>query len=417
MRIAMVSEHASPLAAITGEDAGGQNVHVAELSSALAALGHEVDVYTRRTDPDRPDAVSMCPGVRVVHVPAGPAAPIPKDDLPRHMPEFGRRLRAAWASGRPDVVHAHFWMSGLASLNAAAPLELPVLQTFHALGTVKQRFQGVADTSPAERVRVERAVAAGCARVVATSTEERRELASWGIPFERVDVVPCGVDTGRFRPDGPSLPRDDRPRLLSLGRIVRRKGVDTVIRALAKLPDAELVVAGGPDPRDLDSDPEIIRLRSVADGSGVADRVRFLGCVARPDVPGLVRSTDVAVNVPWYEPFGMSTVESMACGVPVVASRVGGHVDTVLHRTTGLLVPPRSPDRLARSVGELLADGATRRAFGAAAAARVRERYSWAEVARRTEQCYLNVVAETRHPVPRARAAHGEPVGTRGGEV
>ncbi|GAB2498055.1 glycosyltransferase [Nocardiopsis aegyptia] len=417
MRIAMVSEHASPLAAITGEDAGGQNVHVAELASALAALGHEVDVYTRRTDPDLPNAVSMCRGVRVIHVPAGPAAPIPKDDLPRHMPEFGRRLRAAWASERPDVVHAHFWMSGMASLDAAVPLALPVLQTFHALGTVKQRFQGVADTSPAERVRVERAVAAGCARVVATSTEERRELSSWGIPFDRVDVVPCGVDTRRFRPDGPSLPKDDRPRLLSLGRIVRRKGVDTVIRTLAKLPDAELVVAGGPDPRELDSDPEIIRLRVVADRYGVADRVRFLGCVARPDVPDLVRSADVAVNVPWYEPFGMSTVESMACGVPVVASRVGGHVDTVLHRTTGLLVPPRAPDRLARSVGELLADGSARRAFGAAAAARVRERYSWAEVARRTEQCYRSVVAETRRPVPRARAAHGEPVGTRGGEV
>jgi glycosyltransferase involved in cell wall biosynthesis len=417
MRIAMVSEHASPLAAITGEDAGGQNVHVAELSSALAALGHEVDVYTRRTDPDRPDVVPMGPGVRVVHVSAGPAAPIPKDDLPRHMPEFGRRLRAYWTIDRPDAVHAHFWMSGMASLTAAAPLDLPVLQTFHALGTVKQRFQGAADTSPAERVRVERAVAAECARVVATSREERRELASWGVPPGRVDVVPCGVDTGHFRPDGPVLPGNGRPRLLSLGRLVPRKGVETVVQALADLPGAELVIAGGPDPRDLDADPEIIRLRAVADRVGVRDRVRFLGCVPRPEVPALVRSADVAVNVPWYEPFGMSTVESMACGVPVVASGVGGHADTVVHRATGLLVPPRSPERVAAAVRELLDDGAKRRAFGAAAAARVREQYTWAEVARRTEQCYLDVVARTRRPVPRARTAHGEPVGSRGGEV
>ncbi|OOC53528.1 MULTISPECIES: glycosyltransferase [Nocardiopsis] len=418
MRIAMVSEHASPLAAISGEDAGGQNVHVAELATALAARGHEVAVYTRRTDAEKPDTVSMGPGVRVEHVRAGPAAPISKDELPRYMPEFAQRLRAAWRIHRPDVVHAHFWMSGFASLRAANTLGLPVLQTFHALGTVKHRHQGSDDTSPVDRIPTERAVASQCDMVVATSTEERRELGEWGVPPERVAVVPCGVDTSRFTPKGPAAARGDRPRLLSLGRLVRRKGVDTVIRALAEVPEAELVIAGGADLDRLWTQPEAVRLRMVAERMGVEDRVRFLGCVDRYEVPALLRSVDAAVNVPWYEPFGISTVEAMACGVPVVASRVGGHVDTVVHGETGLLVPPRSPKRLGRAMRWLLSDEGSRSSFAEAAAERARERYSWAEVARRTEECYLHVTGTVGAGVPAPRAVSSTPVGTtaRGGE-
>ncbi|MBB6121893.1 glycosyltransferase [Nocardiopsis algeriensis] len=412
MRIAMVSEHASPLAAISGEDAGGQNVHVAELALALADRGHEVTVYTRRSDPWRPDTVSLGPGVRVEHVRAGPAAPVPKDDLPRHMPEFARRLRAYWRADRPTVVHAHFWMSGLASLQAAGPLDLPVLQTFHALGVVKRRHQGIADTSPVERIAVERAVARRCDLVVATSTEERRELASWGVSPDRVAVVPCGVDTERFSPDGPAAGRGSRPRILSLGRLVRRKGVETVIEALAEVPGAELVVAGGARPGRLWTEPEAVRLRMLAERLGVDDRVRFLGCVDRSDVPALLRSVDVAVNVPWYEPFGISTIEAMASGTPVVASRVGGHLDTVVPGETGLLVPPRDPERLGRAVRWLLSDDESRRAFAAASAARAQQRYSWAEVARLTEECFLRVVGGEEVSLPEPRRESEESVAT-----
>lgn len=415
----MVSEHASPLAAISGEDAGGQNVHVAELAAALAARGHEVAVYTRRTDGERPDTVPLAPGVRVEHVRAGPAEPIGKDELPRYMPEFARRLRAAWRVDGPDVVHAHFWMSGFASLRAANALGLPVLQTFHALGTVKRRHQGWEDTSPVERIPTERAVASQCDMVVATSTEERRELGEWGVSHERVAVVPCGVDTERFTPGGPVAERGGRPRLLSLGRLVKRKGVDTVIRALAEVPGAELVIAGGAAPERLWTQPEAVRLRMVAERAGVADRVRFLGCVDRHEVPALLRSADIAVNVPWYEPFGISTVEAMACGVPVVASRVGGHVDTVAHGESGLLVPPRSPQLLGSAVRWLLSDESTRSSFAKAAAERAHDRYSWAEVARRTEECCLRVTHTPRGAaVPVPRTGHDTPVGTtgRGGE-
>lgn len=400
MRIAMVSEHASPLACITGEDAGGQNVHVAELATALARRGHEVVVYTRRADTTTPDRVPFTEGVRVDHLRAGPAAPVAKDHLPPHMPAFGRGLRRAWSWWRPDVVHAHFWMSGMAAIPAAEALDIPALQTFHALGSVKRRFQGAADTSPPERCEVERTVARKSTMVVATSREERSELLTWGVHPERVAVVPCGVDTERFSPFGPVATRAMGPRVLSLGRMVPRKGVDTVIRAMEKVPGAELIVAGGPRPEDMEGDPEVCRLRTLAARLDLAERVRFLGSVDRAEVPTLIRSADVAVNTPWYEPFGLSTLESMACGVPVIASRVGGHKDTVVPGETGLLVPPRAPGSLAESLRHLLADPAERAAFAESSRRRVDELYSWAEVARATEECYL-ALARPEPPRPR----------------
>ncbi|WP_218671208.1 glycosyltransferase [Microbispora sp. GKU 823] len=338
MRIALVSEHASPLATLGGVDAGGQNVHVAALALALAERGNEVVVHTRRTSPDQPDVVPMAPGVTVEHVPAGPAEPLPKDELLPHIPEFGAHLARTWKAEPPDVAHAHFWMSGLATLTAAEPLHIPVVQTYHALGTVKRRWQGEADTSPPGRIAIERDIGRRAVAVIATCSDEVGELVAMGVPRDRIRVVPCGVDLGLFRPDGPAAPRADRPRVLSIGRMVPRKGVDTVVRAMRQLPGAELVVAGG-DP----GDEESTRLRTLADGLGLGDRVRLIGSVSRAEVPALMRSADVLVTVPWYEPFGMVPLEALACGVPVVASAVGGHLDTVAG--CGVLVPPPAAAR------------------------------------------------------------------------
>ena len=245
MRIAMVSEHASPLADPGGHDSGGQNVHVRELSRALAAAGHEVTVLTRRDDPEQPDVVALHPGVTVRHVAAGPARPIPKDDVVGHLPELARGLEQSWLAEPPDVVHAHFWMSGLAAATALRDLDIPLVQTFHALGCVKRRHQGAADTSPESRIPAERLLTRRVDRVVATCEDELFELIRMGAPRHRVSIVPCGVDTAEFAPDGPAAPRGDRPRVVSIGRLVRRKGVDEVIAALAAVPDAELLVAGG----------------------------------------------------------------------------------------------------------------------------------------------------------------------------
>ncbi|MCU1616889.1 MAG: glycosyl transferase group 1 [Frankiales bacterium] len=394
MRIDLVSEHAGPLAAIGGVDAGGQNVHVAALAAGLAMRGHDVTVHTRRDDDALPERVVTQDGYNVVHVPAGPPRPLPKDDLLRHMPEFAAVLRRTWAERPPDLVHAHFWMSGLASVAAAG--DIPVLQTFHALGSVKRRHQGAADTSPPQRVELERALCRNVAHVVATCSDEVFELRRLGLTSERVSIVPCGVDTSVFTPRGPVAPRSDRPRLLVLGRLVERKGQDDAVRALTAVPDAELVVVGGPEADRLDADPEVQRLREVASAAGVGDRLVFTGSVSRADVPAWVRSADVVLAVPWYEPFGITPLEAMACGKPVVATAVGGLVDTVVDGVTGALVPPRDPAALGEAVAALLADEERRAAYGAAGVRRARARYRWSRVVADTEAVYRQVLARSR---------------------
>ncbi|EME60850.1 glycosyltransferase [Amycolatopsis decaplanina] len=393
MRIAMVSEHASPLAALGGADAGGQNVHVAELSAALSRQGHDVTVYTRRENRRTPATVETPDGYRVVHVPAGPARKLPKDELLPYMGEFGRVLRSRWAKKRPDVVHAHFWMSGLASILAAKDLGIPVTQTFHALGVVKRRYQGKNDTSPPDRIRLERMIAKQADRVIATCSDEVFELVRMGLPRSRASVVPCGVDLARFTPDGECAPRTAPHRIVSVGRLVPRKGFDLAIGALSSLPDTELVIAGGPDAGPLAQAPEVRRLREIADRAGVGDRVRLPGLVSREDMPALLRSADAVVCTPWYEPFGIVPLEAMACGVPVVASAVGGLTDTVVDGVTGLLVPPRSPKELAGALRRLLGDASACESFGIAGADRVRARYSWDRVASDCSRAYGRVLS------------------------
>jgi D-inositol-3-phosphate glycosyltransferase len=390
----MVSEHASPLAALGGADAGGQNVHVAALSAALARRGVEVVVHTRRDDPALPARVAVTAGFTVEHVDAGPPAPIPKDELLPHMAELAAWLRQSWRVDPPDVVHAHFWMSGLAALAAARPLGLPVVQTFHALGVVKRRHQGAKDTSPSSRLESERLLAREADRIVATCSDEVFELVRMGADLRRVTVVPCGVDLSLFRPDGPVEPRDpDRSRLLVVSRLVERKGIGDVITALTQLPGADLVIAGGPPARRLGEDPEARRLSELAERLGVAGRVDLRGQVEPADLPALYRSADLVVSVPWYEPFGIVPLEAMACGVPVVVAAVGGLVDTVVDGVTGAHVPPRRPDLLAGALAGLLADPSGRVALGTAGARRVRQRYGWDRIARGTLEVYASLVA------------------------
>jgi D-inositol-3-phosphate glycosyltransferase len=403
----MVSEHASPLAVVGGVDAGGQNVHVAALSVALADRGHEVVVYTRRDGPGLPDRVRMAAGVTVEHLDAGPAVAIPKDELLPLVPELAGSLARRLAADPPDVLHAHFWMSGMAcaeALRRAAPLtSIPFVQTFHALGTVKRRWLGAQDTSPAERVAVEARLAGRADLVVATCSDEVGELVAAGADPAKVDVVPCGVDVDHFTPEGPVAPRARGPRLLALGRLVRRKGVDDAVAALARLPRAELVVAGGPSAEDLAADPEAQRLRALAAQLGVRSRVHLVGRVPRAELPLLIRSADAVLCLPWYEPFGIVPLEAMACGVPVVGTAVGGLLDTVVEDVTGTLLPVRRPDLVAGAVAGLLADEPRRAAYGMAGVRRAREHYGWPRVAEATEACYERVTAtvSTRTP-PRA---------------
>jgi D-inositol-3-phosphate glycosyltransferase len=399
MRVAMVSEHASPLAVLGGTDAGGQNVHVAAIAESIAARRHDVVVYTRRDSVGLPTRVALGPGVVVEHLDAGPAEPIGKDQLLPYMPELGAALRARLQVVAPHVVHAHFWMSGLAAVEATRGLDIPFVETFHALGSVKRREQGKADTSPPGRIELERSVARSATRIIASCTDERRELTRLGAPPDRLDIIPSGVDLDVFTPVGPRSARTTgRHRLLVVGRLVPRKGVDDAIRTLRWLPDAELVVAGGPDSHELAEDAEAVRLLRLASDIGVADRVTMLGRVPHTRLPELIRSADVVVCLPWYEPFGIVPLEAMACGTPVVGSAVGGLLDTVVHGCTGLLVPPRRSRAAARAIRSLLDDEPRRRKYGLAGRKRSAS-YGWSHIAQLTERTYLRATEAASHRV------------------
>jgi D-inositol-3-phosphate glycosyltransferase len=379
VRIAMISEHASPLGL------GGQAGHVADLSGALAEQGHDVRVYTRRDRPDLAEVVPMAHGVKVVHVPAGPAQKVSTDVLLPYMGDFAQWLRAAWRDGgwTPDVVHAHFWTSGLAAVTAARELDIPVVQSFHELGEINAAPAG------ASRAGYERAIGRAVDRIVVQSQDEVRGLVRIGVPRARLSLIPAGVDSDRFTPDGPAVERDpDRPRILSVGRLVERKGFGDVISALRYVPGAEVVVVGGPPADQLTRDPQARRLRALAEHFKVADRFRLVGAVPALDMPSWYRSADLLVAAPWGEQFEVAPLEAMACGVPVIGTTVGGLTETVVDGLTGDLVPARDPRALGSAVRRLVNDKVRRFAYATAALDRARQAYSWKRVAAQVGSIY-----------------------------
>jgi glycosyltransferase involved in cell wall biosynthesis len=258
---------------------------------------------------------------------------------------------------------------------------------------VKRRQQGARDTSRAERSFLEPDVARRVDAVIATCSDEAFELKAFGVPAGRIAVVPCGVDTTLFTADGPTAPRTERLRLLTVSRLVPRKGVGNAIEALGRLVrrgvDAELVVIGGAGDADhLEAEPEIDRLQAIIAAEGLEDRVVLAGGIAHEDLPAWYRSADVVVCAPWYEPFGIVPVEAMATGRAVVATRVGGLIDTVVDDGTGVHVPPRDPDALADAIGALLADPDRRRRYERAGRRRAGIRYTWRRIAADTLRTY-----------------------------
>ncbi|MFI5911495.1 glycosyltransferase [Dactylosporangium sp. NPDC051541] len=404
MRIALVSAQASPLG-LGGPTAGGRHTHVAALAEALGALAHEVTVYVRREDKSVPESVPLAPGVTVEQVPAGPAEPLPPDDQLTLMGDFGRALATRWGDqpgSGPDVVHAHYWLSGLAALTATADVRRPVIVTYHGLAAAERRHLPMdRNTSQGPRAGLERTLGSLADRVVAQSEDEVAELGRMGVRRGSTVIVPAGVDTERFTPTGPAADhrRPGVRRILSVGPLVERKGFGDLIEALRRVPGAELVVIGGSDParppRDIDTDPQARRLLELADGHGVADRVRIVGAVPHDDLPAWYRSADVLACAPWYEPFGLTPLEAMACGVPVVGYEVGGIGESVIDNVTGVLVPPRDINGLAGALRSLLGDEVRRMSFASAAIDRVRSRYTWERSATELERVYRTVTGVT----------------------
>lgn len=424
VRVALISEHASPLALLGGADAGGQNVYVDEVSRGLSRLGLAVDVFTRRDDAGQPEIVESSPGVRVIHVPAGPPVILPKDDLWPLMPAFRDALLGFLArdGARYDVVHGNFWMSGWVAIELNRRLRIPAVELFHALGTTKRQHQGAADSSPPDRIGIERSIVRDANRIIAESPCEQHQLIDeYDAAADKVTVIPAGTDIERFRP----VPRDVARRLIEpdlgiapedlvvvyVGRILPRKDVRNVVRAFARLserwnrerPALKLLIVGGetdmPDPA---ATPELGELQRLAADLGVADRIRFTGMRQQEVLHHYYGAGDVAVTTPWYEPFGLTPLEAMACGRPVVGSAVGGITYTIEEGVTGHLVPPRDPETLAKSLEDLLADPTRRERMGRAARERVERLFTWPEVVSRTSALYDEVMSSAcKDGVPR----------------
>ena len=414
LRIALISEHASPAALLGGEDAGGQNVYVDELSRALGRRGHTVDVFTRRDGVAAPELIAWAPGVRIVNLAAGPPRPLPKDALWPHMAafrdaflDFTRRDGA-----RYDALHANFWMSGWVGVALAGRLRLPVVQLFHALGATKQRHQRDADPSPCDRIAVERRIVRAADRLIAQCPSERAELiADYGAAPGRIALIPGAVNTARFRPlaraaarrrIGHGLAEDDFV-VTYVGRMLPRKDVRNIVRALALLGrqtgrPAKLLVVGGATPEpDPVATPEIGAVRQLAAELGVADRVICVGMRQASELRHYYGAGDVAVTTPWYEPFGLTPLEAMACGRPVIGAQVGGIASTVLDGVTGFLVPPRDPAALAARLCCLRDRPRLSDALGAAARRHVERDFTWATTAGRTAALLADCQSVRRH--------------------
>ncbi len=395
MRIAIVTQR-SPLSPSSAAD-WSEVHHLPSLARALAKLGHRITIYARSDRADGPRTAILGSGVSVEYVQAGPARPMSDDELATHMPQFAAHLAKVWKVSPPDVAHAYGWTSGLAAVGGARGLDVPVVLTLESLACAQRRHLGADGISQA-RMRLETSLARRAAAVLATTTAEARELASMGVPKSAIAVVPCGIDTGSFGPDGKSAARGKRARLVAVASPDRLAGADVLLRALAGLPDAELIIVGGPTDKHLPKAGGYRDLAALATELGVRRRVRFAGQLAGDELTALLRSADVLVSAAPYEPSGLAAVSAMACGTPAVVSAVGGHVDAVIDGTTGLLVQPGQPGQLALRLRRLLGTPALLQAYGIAAADRAASRYAWprigAEAAAVYERCVRPAVTE-----------------------
>jgi glycosyltransferase involved in cell wall biosynthesis len=376
---------------------------LSELTRKLAGHGHQVTVYAQKNDPSQPDHAELHAGVRVEHIDAGgvpAAAAAGQDDagLLERVPAFSGPLRARWHRDRPDVVHALRWTSGLAALAAARDLGLPVVQEFSSLGIAERRAAArrggvAADGAAAARIRLEPAIGRSATAVVATNSGEVADLTGLGVHRSSIRMVPWGVDTELFTPEGPAAKRNGRPRLLTAADLRERQPLEVLLRALTQVPTAELVLVGGPAEAELDRDDAYVKLAKFAAKLGISDRVIFTGAVEYRSMPALLRSADLVVSTCQYEPAGTTSLQAMACGTPVIAPPVGGHVDAIVDGTTGILFPPDRPALLAQRIRQLLAHPMMLEAYGVAAADRARSRYNWDRIAAETLAVYDRATA------------------------
>lgn len=404
-RIAMLSDHASPLAEPDSVKCGGQSMYVAHLSRQLASDGYLVDIFTRRNAVAQKQLVAWRDNIRVVHVPAGPPQVLPQEQMLPYMDSFARFVTrfARRQTVLYDVVHANFFMSGMVAQHIKLVLGIPFVITFHALGHVRRVAHGAADVFPPARLRIEEGLMRSADRIIAECQQDRQDMEQlYGAPSGRIALAPCGFDPQELWPVPMRMARQklglphDKFIVLQLGRMTPRKGIDNVIQGLALLRgkhgvDAQLLVVGGEA-----GTPELARLRALAARLGIEAHVTFTGHKERSLLRYYYSAADAFVSTPWYEPFGITPVEAMACARPVVGAEVDGIKSTIVDGKTGFLVPSRDPSSVADRLAALHANPAMARRMGDEGMRRAFQYFTWQSVARKAAAIYTAALTPGR---------------------
>ena len=398
-RVAFITFHACPLAAPGQGKSGGMNVHVRQLARALGDLGIQVDIFTRHHSEPHASVEEISPDVRVVHLAAGEPDTLLEDMfscLPQFLQgilEFQQRNGFSY-----QAVHSHYWLSGWAGRTLAQTLAVPHIVTFHTLALIKMQSRA-GEREPLQRQQTEGELMASADQIVAFSPHERDAMVRlYGADPSRIRLVPCGVDLSTFRPLDQA---ESRRRLglngenvfLYVGRIESLKGLELLVHTTAHLDTCQgvrVLVVGGDDGKD----QEIDRLRQLAQELDVSDRIDFVGRVDQAELPLYYSAADVCVVPSFYESFGLAALESMACGTPVVASRVGGLSTIIQHGRTGYLKSWRCPEAFANSLEMIISNKSLQECMGLAARRRA-EGMGWDRVAVKMATTYQSLALAT----------------------
>ncbi|WP_310489845.1 glycosyltransferase family 1 protein [Chamaesiphon sp. VAR_69_metabat_338] len=412
--IALISEHGDPAAEIGKDAAGGQNVYVRQVGEALAKLGWQVDMFTRKSSPYDATIVQHAPHCRTIRLTAGPEAYIPRDELFEYMPEFVDALQKFQQKEGVNypLAHTNYWMSGWVGMELQRRQNIQLIHTYHSLGAVKYRSVSDIPAIAQTRLAVEKQILEQAHCVVATSPQELDDLETLVSRIGKIDIIPCGTDIDNFRPISKADARQQlgisskEKVVLYVGRFDKRKGIETLVRATSQLraqleqgeeidpQNLKLLIVGGSDPQEADG-AERQRIEGIVSELDLAANTDFVGMVGHDRLALYYTAADVCVIPSHYEPFGLVAIEAMACGTPVVASDVGGLKFTVISEETGLLVPPQDASKFAHAIGRILTDEVWARKIRKQAATRVQENFSWTGVAIQLSDLYRQQLAQS----------------------
>ncbi|MEB3295130.1 MAG: glycosyltransferase family 1 protein [Synechococcales bacterium] len=407
--IALISDHGDPAAEIGREEAGGQNVYVRQVGETLAKLGWQVDMFTRKSHQDDPTIVQHSPHCRTIRLTAGPEEFVPRDQMFQYLPEFVESFKKFQAKGGSNypLIHTNYWMSAWIGLQLKQQQNIQLVHTYHSLGAVKYQAVAQVPTIAQTRLAVEQQILETGDCIVATSPQEAQHLRSLVSSQGTIEVIPCGTNLETFRRIAKPEARaklgfaPQEAIVLYVGRFDPRKGIDTLVNAIAQLrsqtddsTNLRLVIVGGSDPQQVDGQ-ERQRIEALVETLGISSITTFAGQVGHDRLPLYYTAADVCVVPSHYEPFGLVAIEAMACGTPVVASDVGGLKFTVLPDETGLLVPPKNVEAFAEGIDRILTDNLWSQKLRRQAVLRVQKNFSWSSVGIQLSHLYRRLLAQS----------------------